>query len=228
MRHGLFRDRADAGRRLAEKLRPLAAAQPVVLALPRGGVPVACEIARALKAPLDLLLVRKIGAPDQPELAVGAVVDGENPRTVVNHDIADRLGLSTSDIATAAAREIDEIERRRLLYLHGRRPVPVVGRTAILVDDGVATGASMRVALNALRDAGPARLVLAVPVAPPETAEILRSECDELVVLATPADFLAVGACYADFRQLTDTDVVALLDGMAEDVASAESAQPGE
>ncbi len=219
MKHALFRDRTDAGRQLAAKLRHLAAARPVVLALPRGGVPVALAVARALRAPLDLLLVRKIGAPGQPELAVGAVIDGENPRTVINPEIADMLGLSAAAIADAARREIGEIERRRLLYLRGRNPLPVAGRTVIVIDDGIATGASIRVALSALRAAGAARVVLAVPVAPTDTVEALRGEGDEIVCVSTPADFRAVGAYYADFRQLTDAEVTELL-GQAETQAS--------
>jgi putative phosphoribosyl transferase len=212
MRDVFFRDRADAGRRLADRLQHLKGQQPVVLALPRGGVPVGFEIAKALAAPLDLLLVRKIGLPWHPELAVGAVVDGEAPRTVVNEDVARAYGVSRSEVETAAAHEIREIERRRELWLRGRAPTPVNGRTAIVVDDGIATGASVRVALRALADSGAVRVVLAAPVAPADTAADLRRECDETVFLATPEDFGAVGAYYADFRQLDDAEVTELLD----------------
>jgi putative phosphoribosyl transferase len=206
-----FADRAEAGRRLAERLVHLTGEQPVVLALPRGGVPVALEIARALGAPLDLVLVRKIGAPLQPELAVGAVVDGDRPETVLNEEIVRECGLFEEDLARATERLLEEIERRRTLYLGGRARVPIEGRTAIVVDDGIATGATMRAALHATRRAGPARLVLATPVAPPDTIERLRAEADEVVCLATPDLFMAIGSFYRDFRQVNDDEVVAML-----------------
>ena len=207
----MFRDREDAGRQLAQKLLHLKRKEPVVLALPRGGVPVGLEIAKALDAPFDLLLVRKIGVPWHPELAAGAVVDGKHPRTVLNEDIVRRLAVPQRHIADESARQLAEIERCRHVVLRNRPPVDVEGRTVIVVDDGIATGATVRAALRALRDADVAWLVLAAPVAPASTAEDLRSECHEAAFLATPADFGAVGYYYDDFRQLTDADVVDLL-----------------
>lgn len=206
-----FRDRTDAGRRLAAALAHLRGEDPVVLALPRGGVPVGFEIARALGAPLDLVLVRKIGAPFQPELAVGAVANGGAPELVVNEDVAGPLGLERAWIEAQAARQLEEIERRRALYLEGRAPVPLEGRTAIVVDDGVATGATTRAALRAVRRRAPRRLVLAVPVAAPEAAAMLRAEVDELVCLEMPAPLGAIGAAYLDFRQVEDDEVRDLL-----------------
>jgi len=207
----IFQDRRDAGKRLAQELLRFKASDPIVLALPRGGVPVAFEIARALEAPLDLVLVRKIGAPDQPELALGAVVDGEKTEIVVNEDVLEALALSESFVRERAAREIEEIERRRRLYLRGRDRVPVAGKTALVVDDGIATGATMRAALRAVRRRQPSRLVLAVPVAPAETVESLRSEVDEVVCLSTPSFFGAIGYFYHDFRQVDDDEVRRLL-----------------
>ena len=207
----IFQDRQDAGKRLARELLRFKASDPIVLALPRGGVPVAFEIARALEAPLDLVLVRKIGAPDQPELALGAVVDGEKTEIVVNEDVLEALALSESFVRERAAREIEEIERRRRLYLRGRDRVPVAGKTALVVDDGIATGATMRAALRAVRRRQPSRLVLAVPVAPAETVESLRSEVDEVVCLSTPSFFGAIGYFYHDFRQVDDDEVRRLL-----------------
>lgn len=207
----VFHDRAEAGRRLAERLRHLKDADPVVLAVPRGGVPVGVPIAEALGAPLDLLLARKIGAPEQPELALGAVVEGDPPQTVLNDRIVRALGVSPAEIAQEAERQLGEIARRRRLWLRGRPPVPTRGRTAIVVDDGIATGATVRAALAALARAGAARRVLASPVAPRETAEALRELCDEAVFLAEPLDLGSVGAFYADFHQLDDAEVVALL-----------------
>ena len=183
----------------------------MVLALPRGGVPVGFEIARALEAPLDLVLVRKIGAPFQPELAVGAVVDGGRAETVVNEEIIRELQIPESYVMEESARQLGEIERRRELYFAGRTRVPVDGQTAIVVDDGIATGATMEAALHATRRAGPQRLVLATPVAPADTIERLRPRVDEVVCLAAPRLFGAIGAFYEDFRQVSDEEVVDLL-----------------
>jgi putative phosphoribosyl transferase len=207
----MFRDRSDAGRRLARELGHLEQSHPVVLALPRGGVPVGLEIASALHAPLDLLLVRKIGVPGHPELAAGAVIDGARPRTVINDDVVRMAGMSKSDIAKIAEAELAKIERRRRLWLSDRTHVPISGRSAIIVDDGIATGASARVALQAVRANGAARVILAIPVAPAETADMLRAECDEVVCLATPEDFMAVGTYYQDFHQVDDEEVQELL-----------------
>lgn len=205
--HALFEDRTDAGRRLAARLAGRGIDDPVVLALPRGGVPVAVEIAQRLRAPLDLLLVRKIGHPWQPELAVAAVAEDEEGGVV---SLALREGAGTPPEADVEAGR-REIARRRRAYLGDRDRVPVHGRTAIVVDDGVATGTSLRAALQAVRARGPARLVVAVPVAPPDEAERLAREVDEFLVLETPASFHAVGAFYRRFEQLDDDEVVRLL-----------------
>jgi putative phosphoribosyl transferase len=207
----LFADRSEAGRRLAGRLLRFKDERPVVLALPRGGVPVGFEVARALDAPLDLVLVRKIGAPFQPELAIGAVVDGARAETVLNEEMVREFQIPEDYIAEESARQLKEIERRRELYFAGRTAVPVAGHTAIVVDDGIATGATMEAALHATRRAGPKRLVLATPVAPPDTVERLRPQVDEVICLATPRLFGAIGAFYDDFRQLTDEQVVDLL-----------------
>jgi putative phosphoribosyl transferase len=207
----LFENRSEAGRRLAERLLRFKDEQPVVLALPRGGVPVGFEVARALDAPLDLVLVRKIGAPFQPELALGAVVDGERAETVINEEIVRVFEIPESYIAEESARQLAEIERRRRLYLADRARVPVAGRTAIVVDDGIATGATMEAALHATRRARPKRLVLATPVAPADTIERLRPQVDDVVCLAMPPLFGAIGAFYEDFQQLSDDEVVDLL-----------------
>lgn len=211
----ILRDRTEAGTRLAAELLRFKDRDPVVLALPRGGVPVGFEVAKALGAPLDLILVRKIGAPLQPELAVAAVVDGERMELVLNEDVVEALGLSEDDVRKRAKGEVEEIERRRRLYLGGRERVPVRGRTVLVIDDGIATGATMRAALCAVRRREPSHLVLAVPVAPPETVELLRPEVDEIVCLATPSPFGAIGTFYADFRQVEDEEVRDLLDRSA-------------
>lgn len=206
-----FANRNEAGRLLAQRLAAMHLANPVVLALPRGGVPVGAEIARALKAPLDLLLVRKIGVPWQPELAVAAVIDGEQPDVVVEERVQRDAGISMDYIDQQAREHLVEIERRRRLYLGARAPVAVKGCTAIVVDDGIATGTSMRAALRALRRRQPARLVLAVPVAPPETVARLSTEVDDVVCLSQPTPFMAIGPYYDDFHQLADSEVTALM-----------------
>ena len=210
-----FHDRREAGRLLAERLAALAEQDPVVLALPRGGVPVAFEVARALRAPLDLVLVRKIGAPQHEEFAVGAVVDGDPPQVVRNEPIIEMLRVPESYIAEATARQVAEIARRRAAYLGGRPPLPVEGRTAIVVDDGIATGATVKAALRGLARSRPARLVLAVPVAPPEALDEIRPLVDELHCLLAPDPFRAVGLFYDDFSQTDDAEVVALLNEAA-------------
>ena len=206
-----FTDREEAGRLLAARVAALRLRNPVVYALPRGGVPVAAEVANALHAPLDLVLVRKIGAPGQPELALGAVVDGDAPEMVLNAEIVAATGASEAFIEAARRRELAEIERRRRRYLGGLRRVDPAGRDAVVVDDGIATGATARAALHALRRRGPARLVLATPVAPADTLEALRGEVDEIVCLLVPAPFFGIGAFYRDFHQLTDDEVIDLL-----------------
>ncbi len=208
----MFENRRDAGERLGKELLYLRERDPVVLALPRGGVPIGVEVARALSAPLDLLLVRKIGAPGQPELAVGAVVDGEQMDFVVNDDVLEALGLSVDFVRQHAMQEVAEIERRHREYLGGRERVEVRGRSVVVVDDGIATGATMRAALRGVRRRDPAHLFLAVPVAPAETVDALETEVDGIVCLDMPQPFGAIGRFYADFRQLSDSDVRALLD----------------
>jgi predicted phosphoribosyltransferase len=206
-----FAGRQEAGRLLAARVVALGLRNPVVYALPRGGVPVAAEVADALHAPLDLVLVRKIGAPGQPELALGAVVDGDAPETVLNPHIVAATGASEAFIEAARRRELAEIERRRTRYLAGHPRVDPAGRDAVVVDDGIATGATARAALHALRRRGAARLVLATPVAPADTLEALRGEADEIVCLFVPAPFFGIGAFYRDFHQLADDEVVDLL-----------------
>jgi putative phosphoribosyl transferase len=207
----LFPDRASAGRTLGAELVKRRLEDPVVFALPRGGVPVAAEVAKALSAPLDLLLVRKIGAPGQPELAVASIVDGERPDIVLNEDIVRALRISQADLSAAAALELKEIERRRALYLPGRTPLSAAARTAIIVDDGIATGASIKSAILAVRRRGPKRVVVAVPVAPADAIVALKSLADEVVCLEAPEPFWAVGSHYRDFHQLSDEEVTALL-----------------
>ena len=207
----LFVDRTDAGRRLAARLATLKLDNPVVYALPRGGVPVAVEIGKALRAPVDLLLVRKIGAPGAPELALAAVIDGDEAQIVVNEDVRRLTGGDARYLEQARRVALEEIERRRAVYEKGRPHVSPAGRTAIVVDDGLATGATAKAALLALRRRGAARVVLAVPVAPIETLREMRRETDDVVCLEPAEHFRGVGAFYSDFRQLTDADVLAAL-----------------
>ena len=206
-----FADRGEAGRRLADKLLHFKDRQPVVLALPRGGVAVGFEIAHALDAPLDIVLVRKIGVPWQPELALGAVTDGAKYETFIDRNLAASLNIPDSYIEEETSRQLKEIERRREAYCEGRPSLEIAGHSAIVVDDGIATGATMRVALQAVRHHGPARLVLAVPVAPPDTFTAIREEVDEAVCLETPADLGAIGYYYRDFHQMSDREVTELL-----------------
>ncbi len=203
--------REDAGRRLADRLMAHRGRDVVVLALPRGGVPVAAEIARALRAPLDLLFVRKIGLPWQPELAYAAVVDGNPPEVVVNEEVARYEPMGEAELAEATRREVAEIERRRGLYMAGRSALEVAGRHVIVVDDGLATGTTARAALRALRRRQPVHLVLAVPVAPADTIRALAPLVDEIVCLAMPEPFRAIGLHYRDFHQLQDAEVLHIL-----------------
>ena len=206
-----FIDRTDAGRQLAKALARYKAQRPVVLALPRGGVPVAAEVATVLDAPLDLILVRKIGVPFQPELAMGAVVDGREPVIVRNEDVISLTGVSEQEFNATCDQQLAEIDRRRKLYL-GDRPHPqIAGRTVIVVDDGIATGATTRAALQAIRMRKPSKLVLAVPVAPTESLKKLRSEADEIICLEDYEDFGAIGLFYSDFAQVSDTEVIEIL-----------------
>lgn len=204
-------DRATAGRLLGRRLEHLRESRPIVLALPRGGVPVGFEIARLLDGDLDLLMVRKLGAPGNEEFAIGAIVDGKEPQTVLNDAATRALRLSPEYIQRETARQMDELERRRRAY-PGRKERPRLdGRTVIIADDGVATGSTMTAALRGVREYQPSRLVLAVPVAPAEVVEKLRPLCDEIEVLAMPSPFHAVGQYYLDFDQVEDAEVVRLL-----------------
>ena len=211
MDRAIFADRRTAGRQLAARLHNLRQDEPMVLALPRGGVPVGFEVAQELDAPLDVLLVRKIGVPWQPELALGAVVDGADPQVLINEGLASELAIERSYIASETARQLSEIERRRRIYLGDRPPPALSGRTIIVVDDGIATGSTARAALRAVRKAGARRIVLAVPVAPEDTINQLRAEVDGIFCLLSPSPFIAVGAHYGEFPQLADADVIALL-----------------
>jgi putative phosphoribosyl transferase len=202
----MFRDRRDAGRRLAAALEGYRGQDVVVLALPRGGVPVAAEVADVLGAPLDLVLARKIGSPFQAELAMGAVAEGGS--TVRNPDVIAMFGVDEATFLAARAAELVEIDRRRAAYLGSRQPVDLTGRVAILVDDGVATGATTRAALQAVRSRGPRRLVLATPVAPRDVVTILEADADEVICLEPLGSVGAIGAHYLDFRQLEDNEVV--------------------
>ena len=213
MRFGsLFEDRRDAGRQLAAALARYRDSRPVVLALPRGGVPVGFEVAKALGAPLDVLLVRKIGAPGHEELGLGAVVDGQDPQLVLNPDVVRAVGPPPGYIDAEKQRQLAEIERRRRQYVGDRPPTPVDGRTVIIVDDGIATGGTVKAALRGVSQHRPARLVLGIPVAPADSLDELGSECDDIVCLATPEPFYAVGPHYRDFTQTEDAEVIRLLD----------------
>ncbi|WP_262028116.1 phosphoribosyltransferase [Microvirga sp. Mcv34] len=206
-----FSNRSDAGRKLASALGKYRDQDPVVLALPRGGVPVAAEVAAVLSAPLDLMIVRKIGVPSQPELAMGAVVDGETPIVVRNEEVIRLSGIAETEFKFVCDAEMAEIERRRRRYLGHRERAIVTGRTAIVVDDGIATGATTRAALQAVRRRKPRQLVLAIPVAPSDTLAELRDEVDDLICLEEHAFFGAIGNYYDDFQQISDEEVITLL-----------------
>src|SRR3974377_699111 len=206
-----FSNRTEAGRKLAEALAFYKEQHPVILALPRGGAPVAAEIATALEAPLDLVLVRKSRVPFQPELAMGAVIDGQEPLVVRNEQVICMAEINQSDFDAIRDRALEEIERRRKLYL-GNRPHPELkGHTVIIVDDGIATGATIRVALRAIRMRKPRKLILAVPVAPTQSLDELRTEADEIVCLEDYEDFGAIGLYYSDFRQISDAEGIKLM-----------------
>jgi putative phosphoribosyl transferase len=206
-----FKDRSDAGRKLAKALAGYKNRQPVVLALPRGGVPVAAEVCAALKAPLDLILVRKIGVPFQPELAMGAVVDGSTPIIVRNEDVIQVANIDETTFIEICDAELSKIERRRQQYWGTRDRVEVAGHTAIVIDDGIATGATMRAALHAIRARKPQKLVLAVLVAPTSTLVELQREADEIISLEEYEVFGAIGIYYANFRQVSDQEVIDIL-----------------
>lgn len=205
-----FANREEAGKQLADAVAALGLSNPVVLALPRGGVPVAFEVAKALGAPLDVLLVRKIGAPGHEEYGIGALVDGDSPQIVIDEDIARMVGADQAYIDRQVESQLAEIERRRSAYRTGP-PVPLEGRTVVVVDDGIATGGTVRAALKALAKSEAGKIVLAVPVAPADVLPEMNSLCDEVVCLATPEPFYAVGAHYRDFTQNRDEEVITLL-----------------
>ena len=206
-----FKDRTEAGRKLAKALAAYTDQHPVILALPRGGVPVAAEVAATLHAPLDLILVRKIGVPIQPELAMGAVVDGGAPIIVRNEDVIRLAGIDETEFKAICDSELAEIERRRQRYLGSRERSDVAGRIAIVIDDGIATGATIRAALRATRMRNPKKLVLAVPVAPTDNLAALHSDADEVVCLEDYEFFEAIGLYYANFNQVTDEEVIEML-----------------
>ncbi len=206
----VFRDREHAGRLLARRLSRYRGENPLVLALPRGGVPVAAEIARELRADLDIIIPRKIGAPCDPELAIGAV--SPSGATMLNEPLLRTLRVPNEYVARAVAEARAEIQRRMELYRGVRRPPSIRGRTVILVDDGIATGYTMLVAVQGIKEAQPGRLVVAVPVAPPDSARTLEEAVDELVVLATPTPFFAVGQFYEVFDQVSDAEVREILE----------------
>ena len=207
----LFGSRHAAGRLLARRVAEMNYPDPVVFAIARGGVPVAAPVAARLDAPLELLLVRKIGVPWQPELAAAAVIDGAMPEITFDEAVMRQCGLDREFVNRQARIELAEIERRRRIYLAKRPPVSVKGRTAIVVDDGVATGTTMRAALRAVRKRKPARLVLAVPVAARDSLDALRDEVDDVICLEQPELFYAVGVNYEAFNQVTDAEVTQLM-----------------
>lgn len=215
----LFQDRVDAGQRLGERLRDFFEHEfspqgpSLVLALPRGGVPVAAEVALALHAPLDVFVVRKLGSPGQEELAMGAIAFGGI--RVINTGVVSALGIAQSEIERVAFREQEELQRREQLYRGDRRPLEVRGRCVILVDDGLATGYTMRAAIAALREETPQQIVVAVPVASGEVCRQLQQQADAVVCLVTPSGFVAVGQWYRDFSQTSDEEVRRLLDQSA-------------
>jgi len=213
-----FRDRADAGRRLAAELRPYAADDSIVLALPRGGVPVGYEVARALNAPLDVWVVRKIGVPWHPELGVGAVAEGGD--VYLTREVMAHVGLSDADLSAAIESKRGEVEARVRRY-RGDRPTPELrDRTVILVDDGIATGGTIRAAIRAIRARAPRKIILAVPVASPDILEALAPEVDRTVCLLEPRDLFAIGLWYRNFTQVSDDEVVALLDRARKELPS--------
>jgi putative phosphoribosyl transferase len=214
----LFKDRIDAGRQLAARLQHLAGRQLVVLGLPRGGVPVAAEVADALSAPLDIIVVRKLGAPFQPEFALGAL--GEDGVRVLNPEALGLAGVTPGELSATEQRERQEIERRALRYRGGRERRALDGRVAVIVDDGIATGSTARAACQVARALGAAWVVLAVPVAPKGWEARIGAAADEKISVATPPAFFAIGQFYEDFAQTSDAEVVAYLDRSAGDVTS--------
>ena len=206
----MFRDRVDAGRRLADAVaEAVESRECVVLAIPRGGVVIGFEIASRLRCPLDVVVPRKLGAPYQPELAVGAVA--EDGSVVIEEEIAKLVGASEEYINMIKENEVKEIKRRVMKYRQGRAPIDILGKTVILVDDGIATGATMRAAIKYVKSLGASRIIVAVPVAPPETVEKIRREVDEFICLYTPSEFYAIGQFYESFEQTSDEEVINLI-----------------
>jgi len=221
-----YEDRRHAGRVLAEALHEYAGRPDVVvLALPRGGVPVAYEVARRLGAPLDVFVVRKLGVPGHEEFAMGAIASGDV--IVLDRAVIEGLGIPRAAVEAAIAREQAELARREQLYRGGRPPLEVTGKTCILVDDGLATGSTMRAAVAGLRQRGAGRIVVAVPIASPETCEELSTEVDDIVCAATPEPFVAVGLWYEDFEQTTDEEVRQLLEAAEREQATREQGAAG-
>jgi putative phosphoribosyl transferase len=219
-----FLDRSDAGRRLANRMLHLRGEDVVVLALPRGGVPVAAEVARALGAPLDVIVVRKLGVPVQPELGMGAI--GEGDVRIINPEVVAITHVTDAEIAAVERRERAELDRRARRFRGDRPRTPLAGRTAVIIDDGIATGSTARAACQVARAQGAARVVLAVPVAPPSARTALAADADEVICLETPAHFLAIGEWYQDFSQTSDREVVSLLQRTAADRGPAGAARP--
>lgn len=219
----MFEDRNEAGRLLARALSQYAGREPWILGLPRGGVPVAYQVAMALDAPLDVCVVRKLGVPFQPELGMGAIAEG--PSLVVNRDLIEMLGISPREVMHAVRREAREVRRRVELFRDGRPAPDVRGRVVILVDDGIATGGTTRAAIKAMRKRRAKEIVLAVPVAAPQTLEQLRGEVDQLLCLYAPATMLAIGMWYRDFAQVPDQEVIHLLNAARQRPATSRNAQ---
>ena len=208
----IFANRSEAGRGLASRLREYADRNDVVvLGVPRGGVPVAFAVAKALRVPLDVFVLRKLGVPGQEEFAFGAIASGGT--RILDFQILRKLGLSTSDVDAVTAREREELLRRERIYRRGLPPLRLAEKTVILIDDGAATGASLRAGIRAVRQLAPAKLVVAIPVAPPETCKRLAGEVEEIVCAATPENFRAVGQFYDEFREVSDAEVTSLLAG---------------
>jgi putative phosphoribosyl transferase len=221
----LFTDRADAGRQLAGRLEHLRGEPIVVLGLPRGGVPVAAEVAHALRAPLDVIVVRKLGVPFQRELGMGAV--GEGGVEVTDPEVIHMAGVRPQQLAAVEEREQAEVERRAERYRAGRAPVPVDGRVAVIIDDGIATGSTARAACRIARALGAVRVVLAVPVAPRGWRNRIGEDADELIAVATPGGFMAIGQFYDDFSQTSDDEVIRCLASAATDASPGTGASPG-
>lgn len=208
----MFRDREDAGNQLAEKLSEYRGQNPLVIALPRGGVPVAYVVAKSLGAELDVIIVRKLGAPGNPELGIGALVEGNPPQRILNEGIIFHLGVPDDFIEEETEDQKREIERRSRVYRGGRQIADMSGRTVIVVDDGIATGATIKAALKGIKAANPDRIVVAVPVAPPDVLYALEEMADDVVCVERPEFLYAIGAYYRDFEQVTDSEVIGMLE----------------